>query len=306
MRLLFLSIALVLTACAPSSDSVVKNKMPVSANFITKGPLALTGWGESSPFVFNNELFYMNYNPSGALWIRKANGTGTLINIPIDLKYPSIFVHSGVAYIYGSNNTFKIDMISSNDLLNWSAPITVIIPDTDATVYNTSVSVDSSGFIMTYEKSGGIDGGNFNAFFARSNDLINWTKVSGRYKEGQYTAAGTVRYISGTYYLFYLQLQRGSDYDGSPRNFYMTRVARSNDLLNWKDSPIVMLSPFDGGDPDSRNASDVDLIEYGGQVVMLYTNTSQDGILPEDNTMTGYRLATFDGTLAEMMERFYE
>lgn len=304
-RISLLLISLLMTACAPMSGSYGPQVFK-SAPFIAKGPVALRGWGEAAPFVWQGELYYMNYNPYGSIDITLASDPSNAVNVAVDFKYPSIFVHAGVAYLYGSNHTASIDMVSSSDLISWTAPITVITPPAGATVYNTSVSVDSVGFIMTYEMSG-YDGGNFNAFFARSLDLVSWTGVEGRYKRGSYTAAGVVRYINGFYYLAYLEKHDGSEHDASARNFYITRVARSTDLLDWDVSPITMLSPFDGNEPPNcRNTSDVDFIEHNGQVVLTYTNTEQDGFKPEDMSMVGYRSATFNGTLAEMMERFYE
>jgi len=98
--------------------------------------------------------------------------------------------------------------------------------------------------------------------------------------------------VDGFYYLFYL-----SSYD----NFYAVNVSRSTDLVAWQFSPITVLSPLDGDDNHS-NASDIDMVEFNGQVRIIYYNGSQDGSL---NPAVGLREALFNGSLSEFVSKFF-
>ncbi len=84
-------------------------------------------------------------------------------------------------------------------------------------------------------------------------------------------------------------------------NAYMINISRSTDLVNWQLSPITVLSPLDGGDA-SYNSSDIDLAEINGQVKIVYYNGSQSN-LPVSNS--GLREATFNGTLAQFVTKFF-
>lgn len=293
--------SLLITACSPGGSSY-----PITPDFIKKGPLAFTGYGESAPFVWQNSLYYMQHQPDNRIKIWEVSGATQPIYISPGLKYPSIYVENGVAHIFGStNNWASIATIKSNDLVNWTSPQVIVLPEPGGTVYNSSVASDTvnGGYILTYELSGPSTLGTFNAVFAHSNDLSNWTKITGQYKAGQYSACSTIRAVNDYYYLFYLAQYPPND--GTGRRFFATKLTRSKDLVNWEDSDTIVLSPFGDNEPEARNASDMDLVEYEGTVHIIYTNTAQDGILPAPNPLTGWRTAIYQGPLAEFVERFF-
>lgn len=123
----------------------------------------------------------------------------------------------------------------------------------------------------------------FQAKFLKSSDLINWTQFGGQTRYGYYTACPTIRYVDGYYYIFFLT--------HNPPKF-TTLVTRSRDLFSFQDSKIAVIAP-DSGDY-ALNTSDMDLVEVGGQVIILYANLYQNIPSPAD---LGIRSAAYNGTL---------
>ncbi|ADE12116.1 hypothetical protein [Sideroxydans lithotrophicus] len=268
----------------------------VSAPQITKGALFGNIMGESTPVVFNGEVLYVTSAVGLRAKIYRQTDKTLLADIPSGMEFQSAIVNNGTLYIFGSKaGRSQLGMISTTDLVNWTTNQTVYTAPAGITVYNSSVASDPTGFVMAYEicETAEIC---FNARFQHSTDLISWAPIGGQYERNYYTACPTIRYVGGYYYMFFL-----SDQLNGNTLVFSTTISRSVDLVNWQFSPITVLSPND--DVASNNASDMDLVEFNGRVMMIYENGSQIG-LPVANS--GLREASYNGTLAQFVALFFK
>lgn len=77
---------------------------------------------------------------------------------------------------------------------------------------------------------------------------------------------------------------------------YVTKIARSKDLLTWETSPHFFMAP-DRSD-EGINTSDVDLTEFNNRVYILYAAGDQD-------KWANMRYAVYDGTLRNLVNSFF-
>jgi hypothetical protein len=267
---------------------------------IQKGNLfpAISGM-EATPVVFNNDLLYVGTRPDSAgvhLVVYRQSDAALLSDTLANLQFVSAIVSNGTLYVFGTTNRTQISMTSTTDLVTWTPSTVVLSAQAGRHVFNTSVTTSPNGYTMTYEvcDQGAVC---FNARFAQSSDLVHWSDVGSQYEIGYYTACPTIRYSGGYYYLIFL-----SAYPSATGTYYATNVSRSTDLIHWQFSAKTMISPLDGGDP-AMNASDVDLVEFNGQVRILYSNLSQVGISVPN---AGLREATYNGSLAQLMDEVFQ
>jgi len=149
----------------------------------------------------------------------------------------------------------------------------------------------------------------FTARFAFSKDFHRWevTPPECVYAKDRYTAPHCLRYAGGYYYNFYLEACRG---------WFETHVVRSRDLVHWEASPFnPVLRPSDEDKKIANpalteterlriaklgnvNNSDMDLCEYGGQVILLYCwgNQTDEGNLGK---------AVYRGTLDQFLKEWF-
>jgi hypothetical protein len=151
----------------------------------------------------------------------------------------------------------------------------------------------------------------FTMRFARSTNLLDWKILdeSAVYSKEFYTACPAIRYLDGQYYMFHLRACPGPTYE--------TALVRSSDLVHWEKSPHDPVLTFSADDkqianpkltPAEReeiakavdiNASDFDLCEYRGKVIISYSWGNQQGkeFLAE---------ACFDGALKDFLRGCFE
>lgn len=174
------------------------------------------------------------------------------------------FVHEGVFHAFASrfapDSWNDVTLLRSTDLGTWEQR--VVIPQEAEQLFNSSVCRGPDGFVMAYESNDR----RYPAFtikFARSANLTDWAKLPDAvFGTDRYTACPALRYVDGWYYLLYLEHR-------TPRWFFETFVARSRDLKTWELSPAnPVLSP---GEHDGINASDPDLVEFGGWTYLYYS-----------------------------------
>jgi len=201
----------------------------------------------------------------------------------------SALVHDGTFHVFASRHEAgrwnDVTRFSSQDLRHWTAR--VVVTQAQEHLFNSSVCRDANGFVMAYES----DDPKFPAFtikFARSEDLAHWTKLpDAMFGADRYTACPCLRYADGWYYLLYTEHR-------APRWFFETYLARSRDLRAWELSPAnPILTP---GWHDGINASDPDLIEFGGRTWLYYS-------VGDQRTWTKLKRAVAEGSLAEVLGR---
>lgn len=288
-KLIFLSaLFTTLVACDKRPDAIPKPALERKADFIVNRE-RLFETGETTPIVFKGNLYLIhNETPN----IQVTDILGNRIHLQESRHaYISAFVYNDTVYVYGQNTQTKfIEMISTTDLINWTAPREIL---KFGKLFNTSITIGKDNkFIMALEYH---NYGKFNPAFFESTDLVNWKAIGKPMMTEYYVGAPTIRYFAPYYYVFYISRTAAPNYT------WNTNVARSTDLVTWEDSQVQVLA---ASDEKMNNASDIDFEEYNGVTHIVYINNSQTGApnLPD----AGLIKAEFNGTVKEFCEKFFE
>ena len=277
--------------------------------------------GESTPFVFNDRLYRCenfkevsrfpgepieeHFHEDGVR-IRDVE-TDEIISTPLMNHYFGItFVWAGVVYLYagyyGVDTSFwnieNIVLLTSDDLVHWSEPRTVIESENDEFLYNVAVCRDNEKFVLLYETNDA-RWPPFTFKFCVSDDLVNWTRIPGAiFGRDKYVGGPALYYEGGRYYVLYLH---------DLGNGWETRVARSTDLIDWEEAPdgrvFLPIDPtnvVDARYPDITeiSASDAELCSWKGKTLVYFTGGDQVKV-------GDFQLAEFDGTPRELLEHFF-
>ena len=202
----------------------------------------------------------------------------------------SAYVRDGVFYAFASRfenqNWNDVTMFKSSDLKNWESRV-VIAQEPAEHLFNSSVAGCPSGFIMAYETNDP-KWPPFTIKFARSKELETWEKVpDAALGRDRYAACPALRFADGHYYVLYLEHRE-------PRWFFQTYVARSRDLKNWESSaanPVLTPDAID----DGINASDPDLVEFGGKAFLYYA-------VGDQLSWMNIKRALYDGPVDEFLK----
>ncbi len=203
------------------------------------------------------------------------------------------FVHDNTLYAFAArfedNNWNDVTLFKSVDLKSWEHKV-VIRQDEKEHLFNSSVCEGPNGFVMAYETNDPAYPA-FTIKFAESTDLDTWTKRSDAiFGTDRYTACPCIRYANGQYYLMYLEHR-------TPRWFFEEYIARSTNLVSWELSmrnPILTVEDIKEG----INASDVDVVEFGGKSHIYYA-------VGDQLTWMNIQRITYPGPLAEYLERWF-
>lgn len=276
---------------------------PFSSPFIQRGSQFPSIKGmEATPVVFNKELLYISTQPEPTgihVVVVRQSDTAILSDQLIDMEFISAIVNNGILYVFGTTDSrTAISMTSTSDLKNWSGKSKIYKAPTGRNVFNTSVTPSPNGFTMAYEVCDQ-ERVCFNVNFLQSKDLAQWVSAGKSYEDGYYTACPTIRFVNGYYYLFFLSAHP-SIYRSQIGLYYSTNVSRSTNLINWNLSYNTVLSPLDG-DP-AMNSSDFELVEFNGQVRIVYSDYPQVEPLVPD---TGLREAIFNGPIQKFVQSFF-
>ena len=182
---------------------------------------------------------------------------------------------------------------TSTDLVHWSDPMLAVGRSGSELLWNSSVTQDTNGYVMAYESNQPVG---FCFKFARSTDLVNWTKIDAPTfagpKGNEYSACPDIDYVGGYYYATYLAQ---ATVLGS-QSGYATEIARSKDLVTWEYSATnPMLTPSPG---EGINNSDVDLFEYNNKTYVFYCSGDQQ-------TWGNIQLAVYDGSKEQLLSSYF-
>ena len=206
----------------------------------------------------------------------------------------SAFVHNDTIFVFASRfenaDWNDVTLFKSSDLKKWETR-RAIKQEAQEHLFNSSVAEGPDGFVMAYETNDPA-WPPFTIKFAVSKDLENWTTVPGAlFGKKRYAACPTIRFINGFYYLLYLE-QR------TPRWFFETYIARSKDLISWELSaanPVLSPDAID----DGINASDPDLVEFGGKTYLYYA-------VGDQLSWMNVKRALFNGKMATFLESWFK
>ena len=275
---------------------------------------------ETTPLVFRGELYRFEYvrasywgNTTGESYFRFVHHDSGQVSPPFARGYHlgNVWVEDDTLYVTGTDiwDGEMVDVFGSRDMQHWEMWNALRLPGYG--LFNTSLCRADDQFVLMFEvgRPPEVAGERFTARFATSRDLHRWelTPPECTYAKDRYTAPHCLRYLDGYYYNFYLEaLPHG----------YEQYVVRSQDLIHWELSP---LNPVLAASEEDRqianpalspalrervrtavdcNNSDIDLCEYGGQVVMTYSWGNQLGVehLAE---------AVYQGSLADFMRGWF-
>jgi alpha-L-fucosidase len=232
-------------------------------------------------------------------------------------SFGSAHVEGDTAYVYAVDGeewkNHKIDVFYSKDLENWERRTAIDFPDT-YTIFNTSVCKGPDGYVMAIEIGAPkeVAGNPFTIIFARSENLLDWTLMPTDkcvYTRSRYSACPTIRFCDGFYYIIYLE--------GLPLHRWLPYIVRTGDFKNFEPGLINPIMCFDDEDktvlrPEkftaaeldfiknavNCNNSDVDICEFEGKTVILYSWGNQFG-----KEFLAY--AEYAGSMEEYLKSFY-
>ncbi len=278
--------------------------------FATNGRLVRSGvestdFLEMTPFVFAGRRCILGSahgkapaNPyeGRCLWIEDVASSEVVTAFAEGYGLASAFVDDETVYVYAipndSRGSDRIDCFRSRDLEHWE-PSSVLVALEGEELFNQSVCRAGDRYVMAYE-SRDTHYPPFTIYFAESQDLMAWSRISGPvYGTDRYTACPTIRYVDGMFYMLYLEHLK-------PRWWFETYLTRSSDLVNWEQSPLnPVLAPVG---PEHINASDADLMEHstnGRPVVSVYYATG------DQKTFGAVTSADYAGTEQEFFAHYY-
>ena len=205
----------------------------------------------------------------------------------------SCHVQDGVFYAFASrhedNNWNDVTLFKSPDLQHWESKR--VVEQESEHLFNSSVCEGPDGFVMAYE-SNDPKYPAFTTKFARSDDLENWVKLpDATFGTNRYTACPCIRWANGYYYVLYLE-------NRAPRHYFETYITRSSDLRHWEISsanPVIRPLDID----DSINASDPEIVEFGGKTYVYYC-------VGDQLTWMNAKRGVYRGTMGEFFEMWYQ
>lgn len=249
---------------------------------------------EAAPIVWQGRLALMKcIRPASGgtkseyyITIEEAETGRPLARFAEGYSLASALVHQNALHVFAArfeNDTWNdVTLFKSKDLQNWLKK--PVLSQESEHLFNTSVCPDGAGgFVMAYES----DDPKFAPFtvkFARSADLQNWSKLPDAvFGTDRYAACPCIRQSDGWYYLLYLEHRR-------PRWFFETWLARSRDLRSWELSPAnpILVPELN----DGINASDPDILEFGGCTYLYYS-------VGDQRTWSKLKRAVYPGPMPE-------
>lgn len=279
---------------------------------------------ETTPFGFNGRLYLLeswyayfdlpeaapgtNFHESVAR-IRDVDTDEIVATAMDDCEFATAFVWDGRVYVFAGRNSpgkpwrqiTKIQMTSSSDLKTWTEPVTVLEAAGDELLWNTAVCRAGDKFYLLYETNDS-RWPPFTFRYCVSDDLLHWTRTDGGiYGADRYVGGPALYHEGDWFYTLYLESL------GEGR--YETRITRSKDLKTWNDAPANR--PFVTFDSNRRNlprrpkdlpetnASDAEACYFDGKTIVYYTGGDQQAA-------GDLQWATFNGSLQQLLERFFE
>ena len=307
---------------------LMKARMPIRKRLKKLGTIKINTV-ETTPVVWNDKLLRFEWvrtnkwgleggviREVGCYHFVDMETETPLYEFADDHSFGCCIAENGKMYVHGvrgGGGGNVLDTFVSSDLKNWESSVALTFPE-DINLYNTSVCKGDGKYVMAIEIGGENPavGVPFTCVFAESYDLVNWTlldMMEYSYSRDRYTACPCIRYFDGYYYMIYLETFPG--YNCAPY------IVRSKDLSEWELAPLNPVMFYDANDrivehPENfseeeleeircaldTNNSDVDLCEYQGKTVILYSWGNQLG-----KEFLG--LAEYDGSMREFFESFY-
>jgi alpha-L-fucosidase len=265
-----------------------------------------TQWGQ--PFLKPNEIGYYRFTDM-------ETGESTP-DFALNHSFGCAHIEGGKAYVhgvYGPGGGNRLDAFWSDDLVHWESKVIFDLPE-GWSLFNTSVCKGPDGYIMTIEIGGPADicGIPFTIVFAKSQNLTDWEMLPPEtysYTKDRYSACPVIRYADGFYYIIYLEslpCHRWVPYIIRTQYFLEFELGLRNPVMFFDDNDKKVQRPDKFTQEELEyinsaidcNNSDIDLCEFNGKTVILYSWGNQYGkeFLAE---------AEYDGSIEEFLKSFF-
>jgi len=278
---------------------------------------------EVTPFVWNDRLYRVENCPrfldfqvedptyrfhEDEIRIRDVE-IDTIVSVPLRNHYfGEGFLYEKRLYIYAGDygvdqpwrHHKKIDMVYSDDLINWSDPVSVIESERDELLFNTAVCWGPDRFVLLYETNDS-RWPSYTFKYCESDDLVHWKRIPGAvYGMDKYVGGPALYYAEDWYYTLYLHSLPGGQYEN--------RITRSRDLIHWQDAPehraVLPVVPTHVPDPErpdvhELSASDAELCFWRDRTIVYFHSGNQRGV-------AGLEMAEFDGPPDELLAHYFE
>lgn len=312
--IIYLLVAMALVACGggeTTSPIPSTTAAPVTPSIAIQSAFAKTGEAclrymngdnsvgpvESTPIVWGGKVLLVTGNSrsgvsDGSARIDSFDCKTSIASVQVPgFHYLNAFVNNGTMYLFGSVSGQMVQMVSSTDpaLQVWTAPQVVLDMPVGMSVFNTSISATTSGFIMALEVLDAAYPDPFVTHFATSTDLQLWSILPNVLRhESRWTNCPWIWYnaADGYYYVMYLTQVNGQG---------ETLITRSLDLNTWQAGNA---SPFIASQGEGNNNSDVAVMELNGMSYFVYARGDQTYWLE-------LATATYSGTLDRFVHLFF-
>lgn len=278
---------------------------------------------EVTPFVFQDRLYRLENwqkqwefpgSPDGtecqndAIRIRDM-ATDRIITTPLTGHGLGMaFVWENRVHVFAGNwgegakwNIEEIVLTTSTDLEHWTTPEVVLLAQPNEKFFNVGICHGPDQFALLVETNDPTWPPPFTFKYFTSADLRRWTPVpDGIYGREKYVGGPALYYEGDYYYTLYLEALPGPSYE--------TRIARSQDLVNWEDAPDGRpFVTFDSTQPVhplrsaticESNASDVELCYWQERTLVYFTGGDQQ-------VCGDLQWAEYDGTPQTLLESFF-
>lgn len=283
---------------------------------------------EPTPFIWKDELYLLENFPQSMYFpgeppqyrfhedgckIRRMKDDVVLSYPWLNHYFSTINEFNGQLVLIGGDYEWdrewwhirRMQLSTSDNLLNWSKPITILEAEDGENVFNNCLVFDGERYVLLYETDDARWKPKFTFRFCVSQDLVHWEKLPEEYIYGigKYVGAPAMYWENGYYYLLYLAETNGT------YGLWDTRIARSHDLKTWEDAlpGRSFLTPDQEHITDpvnypgirETNASDVELIEFDGKVHIWWNGGNQKGV-------SDLQYAVFNGTRRQLLEAFFK
>ena len=305
-------------------------KSPIRRPIVKHGTIAI-GVVETTPVVWEGRLlrfeWVRNHGWGKVKSVTREVGCYRFVdmetNCPVgaefalDHSFGCCYAEDGVMYVIGTRGPGGgqvLDLFVSRDLVTWEEREILSFP-ADISLFNTSLCRGEDGYMLAIEIGGTHPavGRPFTGVFAHADRPDgDWQMLPMEeyvYDPSRYTACPTIRYYDGWYYIINLE--------SAPLHRYISYIVRTRDFKNYELGDINPVMMFDDGDkriehPEyfsaeeiatienaaNCNNSDIDLCEYNGKTVILYSWGNQLG-------REFLAWAEYDGTEQEFLESYF-
>lgn len=299
----------------PNKQPTLVTRTPSNWMGIYKNHENLNENMEGTPFVWKDNLYYFVSEREiipelyqFSIYDFNSRQRVTVFAVGEQLALGSVFVEDDVLYAFGTKNHGKygeseIYMVASIDLKSFSKPVSIYKATSNESIFNTSVTknIYTGDYIMAIETSTQGELKPFSIYFLKSKDLTRWILLSdfeGKvYPFGYdiYVASPTIKFFNRYYYLWFLTREY-NDPNCPQCETYVTKIARSRNLIEWQTSPHYFLVP-DMHD-EGINTSDVDLTEFHEKIYILFA-------IGDQAKWKKMRYAVFNGSMKVLVNQYF-